>query len=212
MAMRMGRLSVGAALAGVMAVSAAAVASSAGATTYDPLVTVDEAGHGALENLCGPGCTMPMPGVLAADPGPGGSASALTYDLLGPPSITAGDVLIYNSGVLEDVVRFNDYNTGGVAGYPASLVFYALDGSSTLAGGSGAPTADYTNQLSLTEVGHQLLYTPSAGQPGYVSGFDAAYLITSGTPEPGTWAMLILGIAMIGLVARHRSQGASAAA
>jgi hypothetical protein len=33
----------------------------------------------------------------------------------------------------------------------------------------------------------------------------------SATPEPATWAMLILGAAMVGLAARRRSQGAAVA-
>lgn len=55
--------------------------------------------------------------LLAFDPGPGGLASALTYSGLGnPPSLVAGDVLVFEPGIgntLSDVIRFNPANTGG---------------------------------------------------------------------------------------------------
>ena len=35
-----------------------------------------------------------MSGIVAADPGPTGLPSALTYNLLGPPGLVAGDLLI----------------------------------------------------------------------------------------------------------------------
>src|SRR5690348_13331829 len=92
-----------------------------------PLITVDENGNGTL--LFPGGVPIPTHGVLAADPGPGGLSSVLTYNLLGPPSLVAGDVLLTDGGGLQDVIRFNPAGTGNPA-YPASLLFYSdnLDG------------------------------------------------------------------------------------
>ena len=186
------------AVAGALAVSAGAVSPASAA--LDPLVTVNEKGVGSID-FCAPGCKAKMPGFLAADPGPDGSG-ALSYDLLGPPSVTDGDLLIFRKGVLDDIVRFNDNGTGG-AGYPASLVFYSIDAGSNLADTLSPPTSFYGNVVSVNEVKGQVFYNPRAGQPGYVSTFNAAYSITS-APEPAAWAMMLIGVAGLGAVARRR--------
>lgn len=209
--MKLRRLSVGVAFVGAVVMSAV-VASAANAQTFNPLITVDETGVGTI-HFAGES-PLPLPGGLAPDPGPGGSSSALTYSLLGPPSLTAGDLLISEDGFLDDVIRFNPANTGGVAGYPASLVFYSNPGHGgfdSLADSPSPPSAFYANTVNADEVGGQVFYHPTEGQPGFVTGFDVAYQIISDVPEPATWAMLILGVAMIGTAARRRSAGIAAA-
>ena len=96
-----------------------------------PTITVDENGNGTLDFTTGGGCgaaAIPIKGVLAPDPGPGGLPAVLTYNLLGPPSLVAGDVLLTDAdlgGAVLDVVRFNPAGTGGNPAYQASLVFYS---------------------------------------------------------------------------------------
>ena len=165
----------------------------------NPLVTVNENGQGTLD--FGSGNVTALTGVLQNDPGPGGLANVLTYNLLGPPSLTAGDLLIFDgNGTFGDVVRFNDYNTGGVTGYPASLLFYSnpLDGYDSLADISAPPSTDYANVLDLTDVENNgmsyMLYTPTDGQPGFVPGFSVTYDIISDVPEASTLTMLGSGI------------------
>src|SRR5215472_8499637 len=63
-------------------------------------ITVDENGHGTID-------TFSMPFSFQNDPGPGGLPNVLTYSMLNPPNLTAGDVLITDTGALNDVVRFN---------------------------------------------------------------------------------------------------------
>jgi hypothetical protein len=177
-----------------------------------PLITVDENGHGRLDfSQCGGGVTA-MPGVLRNDPGPGGLNDVLTYNLLGPPSLTAGDLGIFDaSGLFSDVVRFNDYNTGGVPGYPASLLFYSDPVAGTfdsLADIFSPPTSFYPNALGLLEVSNNnvssVLYTPAFGEPGYVPGFSVTYDIISDTPEPSTIILFTSSLIGAAGVLRHR--------
>jgi len=180
----------------------------------NPLITVNERGVGSIF-FSSPGINMP--GVLAADPGPGGLASALTYNLLGPPGLVAGDLFITDTvgGPLSDLIRFNPAGTGGGA-YPASLVFYSTDAGGALAD-TGSPSSFYTNTLTLLEgPGGVTLYTPTAGQPGFITGFSATYDIISddiaATPEPGAIALFgSMGLSGVALLARRRKQARKSA-
>ncbi len=154
-----------------------------------------------------------MPGVLAPDPGPGGLASVLTYDMLGPPSLVAGDVLLLEAigGPFLDVIRFNPAGTGGNPTYHASVLFYSdnIDGADSLGDTPSPPRAFYTNILTLLEVGGEghngVVYTPVAGQPGFVDGFVVTYNITSDSaavPEPSS--LMLLGTGLLAGVRRWR--------
>jgi len=184
-----------------------------------PTVTVDENGKGTLNFTTGGGCgsgIVPMPGVLAPDPGPGGLSSVLTYNLLGPPSLVAGDVLMTDAecdGCFLDVVRFNPAGTGGPS-YPASLLFYSdnIDGFGSLGDTPSPPLAFYTNIVSIPEVGPEgglqgAVYTPKEGQPGFVPGFTVSYNLISDTPEPGTLGLLGIGLMGLAGVIRPKLKG-----
>ena len=71
-----------------------AVTTSAQAQGNNPSIFANEHGVGNITDLGG--FVFNMPGVVAADPGPGGLPSALTYNLLGPPALVAGDLFIRN--------------------------------------------------------------------------------------------------------------------
>lgn len=206
----MHRKSLAVIAAGVLVLLAASRASAL------PIITVDEYGVGFLDFGGGP---ISMPGVLAPDPGPGGLRSVLTYDLLGPPSIVAGDILLQDGvgGPILDVIRFNPAGTGG-PGYHASLLFYSdnIDGFDSLGDTPGPPGLLYANRLTLLEIGMEggldgAIYTPLVGQPGYVPGFQVTYnLISDGhnpIPEPST--MLLLGTGVIAVVGRFRKSRAT---
>src|SRR5438105_5945423 len=72
---------------------------------FSVTTTVDENRNGSLTNTGG--FVGSLGSALQNDPGPGGSNNALTYSLLNPPGLTAGDVLITDNGLILDVVRFN---------------------------------------------------------------------------------------------------------
>ena len=88
----------------------------------NPFITLTENGYGFL--LFPGGSPIVTHGVLAVDPGPGGLPSALTYNLLGPPGLVAGDLHINEiQGVVgSDIIRFNPAGTG-TPGYPGKRGF-----------------------------------------------------------------------------------------
>jgi hypothetical protein len=176
--------------------------SSAFAQGFSVTITVDENGsNGTVSNTNGFFSTLPVSRVQ--DPGPGGLAAALTYNLLNPPGLTAGDLILVEpggTGTVSDIIRYNPQQNGG------SLVFYSDktpgDTPPDLAD-IGFPTALYANTLLVTEVGAEgnngLRYTPTAGQPGFVAGAGGpvTYLISSDVPEPSS---ILLLVTVIGIV------------
>ena len=164
---------------------------------FSVTITIDENGNGTLTNTNG--FMGNLASGLQADPGPGGLAAALTYDLFSPPGLTAGDLILVDPGTftLSDIIRFNP-NEISPAGNPGSLVFYsdndAADNNKSLAD-TGFPTAFYANNFAVFEVGPEggpngYVYTPTAGQPGFVAGAagPVTYVILSDSvvPEPSS--------------------------
>ena len=172
----------------------------------NPIIFLPENGVGTIQF---PGAAaLPLPGVLAPDPGPGGRTSALTYNLLGPPSLVPGDLLLFDGDLLSDVIRFNP--AGTAPGYPASVVFYsALETVGGEHADVGFPSDFYQNIVRMAEGMLGVVYTPTANQPGYVAGFAVTYRIESLTaaPEPGSVVLLatgLLGLVAAAAIRRHR--------
>ena len=186
------------ALAVVCCLSSAAVAGSSPflLTNGNIGITVDENCNGTINGFG----TSALPCGFAADAGPGGLTSAMTYDLQNPPGLVVGDVLMTEAGCggcLSDVLRFNPNGT---------LVFYSDNTDGVDAGAdTGLPNAFYANNVSIPELGVEgqlqyAIYIPGPGMPGYVAGAFAPieYTFISGTPEPG--ALVMFGSGVLGLV------------
>jgi hypothetical protein len=170
------------------------------------LYSFDELGNGRV-SLDGAAATPLIAGPML-DPGPGGH-STLRYIIGLFP--TPGDVRIFDAqGVLSDVLRFS---TNAAIGNNGIVFFYSdiLDGADAPAD-TGPPTAFNTNVVNLTEVGNEgangVVYTPTAGQPGFstISGFVSTFNVISDgrLPEPGSLALLGLGLAAFGITRRRK--------
>jgi hypothetical protein len=176
------------------------------AAQFSITITADENGTGTFTNTSG--FFSPLPAATLPDPGPGGLPAALTYGLLNPPGLVAGDVLVVDPLIgLSDWIRFNPQQNGG------SLVFYSFPGGTDLADLAGSFPADlYANSHAVLEAAADgaITYTPTAGQPGFVTGAAGpiTYNLTSpeepspspppppGVPEPSSLALFALGGAL----------------
>ena len=170
----------------------------------NPLISVNETGSGSLGFPGSP--AFNLTGVLAPDPGPGGRSSALTYNLLGPPGLVAGDVFMNEPGEsTSDLIRFNPSGTGGNQSYAASLVFYSLAGEGAPAD-TGLPSLFYENRAFVLENPSGVAtYTPTSSQPGFVPGFEVSYVFTSAISAPDSGAAaLFLSLGFGGLVLLQR--------
>ena len=148
----------------------------------NPAIAFDENGRATL-TFPG-GSPIPAPCSIQADAGPGGKPAVLFCSLLGPPSLVTGDVIITETGGgISDVLRF------AFVGPTAGFFIYSdnADGVDAIAD-VGLPTAFNTNTVTIPEVGPEgsgtiftngVTYTPTAGQPGFVAGFQATYIFTS---------------------------------
>jgi len=165
---------------------------------------VDENCHGTLNGFLG---LETLPCAFTTDPGPGGLAGAMTYNLLDPPGLVAGDVRIAEPGTgFSDLIRFNPVVGGG------SLFFYSdTDGGVDALADIGLPTLLNTNLVTLPEVslgalGFGLIYQPTAGQPGFVAGASVpvqyTFISDSPVPEPGT--LVLVGSGLGAFIANRR--------
>jgi len=173
------------------------------AQTQIPII-VDENGHGTINGFTG---LQTLTFSIIPDPGPGGKPNVLAYNLINPPNLVAGDVLLSeNIDVSSDLLRF-DPNTGG-----GTLFFYSdQDGGIDSIADIGLPTGRNTNLVTLPEVaiaqGFGAIYTPTAGQPGFVAGaaVPVTYTFISDTnlPEPGSFLLVLPAAALVVLYRRR---------
>jgi hypothetical protein len=155
-------------------------------------IMVDENGNGTINGFTG---LQPLAFSMMADPGPGGLASVLAYNLFNPPGLIGGDVALDEVGSVSDLLRFDPNVNGG------TLFFYSdidlvKDGIADV----GLPGAFNRNFVSLNEValpggGFGAIYTPNANQPGFVTGaavpVSYTFISDAAVPEPATFLLML---------------------
>jgi hypothetical protein len=122
--------------------------------------------------------------------------------------------VINNSGTalssinLSSTFDIMNFDGDGIDTYGAAS--NAQDGS-----GYGGPNAYFTNVNSSFTAGTVNFITaiPDGGQDFFsledsLSGASGGLTVTGGVPEPSTWAMMILGLLMVGVMTVRRQIGA----
>ncbi len=168
---------------------------------------------GSTDGCFGTGCT--------ATPGSTASVGRLTWtDAASFSGSTVNDLLTATLGSFQlQTGQFQTYNssftlfldfTAPVGLTPDPTSYIAAVTGQTLNGNNGSVTIDFVNT--------PILFTYSGGTislvlsdvtltPGNTANFTGQFTVTAAVPEPGTWAMMILGFAGIGFLAyRRKSQ------
>jgi hypothetical protein len=160
------------------------------ATILSDVITVDENGNGNDNGV-------PLSFTLGFDPGPGGLSGVLIYEL--PFSALQGDIFLTDAdffGLTLDVVRFNGNGT---------LIFYSdnIGGFDSLGDTTGPPRGNYTNMVTIPELGPEgnngAIYAPTSSQPGWDPSIPTYHFISDSVPEPGPLLLLGTGLGMLGL-------------
>ena len=146
-------------------------------------ISIDENGNG-------------RPQSIGTDPGPGGLTGVLIYTLPFPG--VQGDVLLTDSGVVLDLLRFNGNGT---------VIFYSdnINGIDSIGDTLAPPGSRYPNNVTIAEVGLEgnngATYTPTANQPGYgTTDFTVTYnFVSDGTivPEPSSFWLMAAGLGVL---------------
>ena len=195
----------------VLAAAALCVMSvPAKAVGFSVSITVDENGNGTLTNTAGFFGALPFSQIT--DPGPGGLTGVANYGLLRPPGLTAGDLVLLEGDSTSDIIRFDPATNSG------SLFFYSdVDGGVDALADIGLPDGLNTNVVRLSEVDlggglSGVIYTPTSGQPGFVTGAGGPviYTLVSDVPEPGSLPLMAFGAAFLGYYLRRRKAGSAA--
>ena len=204
---------LGLAAAAVLTINGLGVGAPASAQTAARTITIDEELTGTISGDGLPQTYLNGSGGL--DPGPFGGIT-IFYDLPSGLSPRTGDVfMLENPGdrsVISDVIRF--YSASDT-GSPGQIYFYSdhTDGVDDQADPAALPPPgslfDFAvvDEVPLPGIGFGATYTPGPNDPGYISGYNVTYNFISdyeAVPEPASWAMMLLGFAGIGLLARFR--------
>ena len=119
-------------------------------------------------------------------------------------------------GVFDNFANYSATTTGGYYDSNPDLANWATNLTSKI--GPSSLTFSAVNGVNASGVRFQMCDTPdgtsakNTSQTAFAGtfGFDGSaltYTVTAAVPEPGTYAMLLAGLMMIGGIARRRTQG-----
>jgi hypothetical protein len=175
------------------------------AAQFSISITADENGHATFTNTNNFFSNLPFAQIT--DPGPGGLTNVVNYGMLNPPGLVGGDLVLLDGGLMSDLIRFDPTTNSG------SFFFYSdQDGGIDALADIGMPTLLNTNVVSLPEVSlgvgeFGLVYTPTAGQPGFVAGSagPVTYTFLSDVPEPASLILVGSSLALLAFLRWRRT-------
>jgi len=133
----------------------------------------------------------------------GGSFVAMT-DQSGPGDHNLSQTLNLSGGnfVLSFDARGDDQSGSG--GAPDQQYIVTVDGVTITGPNTNPGWGFYSFNLNLTSGLHTFAFQENDDRLFYAAGLDNVSL-TAGVPEASTWAMMIVGLGLVGFVARRRS-------
>jgi hypothetical protein len=144
------------------------------------------------------------------------SASATVVDPISIPAVPGFDafsgVVTGNTGVFSDTFSFTLTGPFSAAANVTSITLSGigdinftsvmLDGIALMITNSGVTTsATTTAPIILTGSSHSLVVSGTGN-----GSYGGSIVVSAAVPEPATWAMMIAGIAAVGMTMRRRAQ------
>lgn len=197
---------------------AAAAASAASAASF--VITDVQAGNGDFGNVSVKSYGNPWTTPILVTDSTGHTTVVFCDDLQHDISVTGGQHLLYHTGLvttnglghfisetvsnemgqLADIGRF-DYSHGDEDGAMAAQAeIWGLEYKTSVS------STNKTIEADITKFANTIHNNGAGYATGFIANGGTQSLIYGGVPEPATWAMLILGVAMIGAAARRRRQ------